>query len=134
MSTKILLVDDDVDEHEFFALALQSVNENIQLRVAGDAILALEQLEGDTSFIPYYIFLDVNMPKMNGIQCVPELKKMAHLKNSKIVMYSTTLHNHVVEDVRKLGVDEFLIKPFKIAKLIEELKKIIQPNENNEAG
>jgi len=78
------------------------------------------------SFIPDFIFIDINMPKMNGIQCLPEIKKLEHLRYSKIVMYSTTSNETIIKKTRQLGADEFLVKPYKMSLLIDNLTRILE--------
>lgn len=131
MNQTILLVDDDVDEHEIFQIALQSFDAHMQFHVAGDGVEALELLTRDSSFRPSFIFLDINMPKMNGMECLPELRKIPSLKDSKIIMYSTSIHKPVIQKSRDLGADDFLIKPFKIAELAKALNNIIKKNTND---
>ena len=61
-------------------MALKEVDENIHGHVASDGVEALAKLTKDLEFIPDYIFLDVNMPKMNGPECLSAIKQLVHLK------------------------------------------------------
>jgi CheY-like chemotaxis protein len=83
-------------------------------------------LKEDRSFVPDYIFLDVNMPKMNGIQCLPEIKKLGHLKGVKIIMYSTSTDARIISDSIQLGADDFLVKPDKLGLLVNKLAQILE--------
>ena len=43
------------------------------------------------------------MPKMNGLQCLPEIKKLPHLRNAKVIMYSTSSDDDIKQTTRQLG-------------------------------
>jgi CheY-like chemotaxis protein len=119
-------VDDDIDDQEIFEMALQKVDENMYLIVANDGVEAIQTLKGDPSFVPDFIFLDINMPKMGGMQCLPEIKKLEHLNPAKIVLYSTAINDTIQRSSRELGADEILVKPTKIAVLINNLTRILE--------
>jgi len=127
-----LIIDDDLDDQEIFIMCVKDIREDIDCRTANNGIEALAMLESQKEYIPNYIFLDVNMPKMNGIECLGHLRKIDRFRNTKIFMYSTTSESDTVEESRNLGADDFIIKPAKTAVLIEKLSKIfgITPEEN----
>jgi CheY-like chemotaxis protein len=120
------LIDDDIDDHELFAMALKKVNQSIELRSAKDGIEGLMKLKENASFVPEFIFLDINMPKMNGLQCLPEIKKLDHLKDAKIIMYSTSSDEDIQRKTRQLGADDFLVKPPKLGTLVNHLNRILE--------
>lgn len=119
-----LLVDDDLDDQEVFLMTLGEINKNIKCFTAKDGMEALSLLEEENGWIPDYIFLDVNMPKMNGIDCLKGIKDFHHLKTAKIFMYSTTSENQVMEKSKQLGALDFIIKPASPSDLKEILSKI----------
>lgn len=119
-----LLVDDDEDDQEIFLMALEKINKNIKCLTANDGVEALSILKEQKEFIPDYIFLDVNMPKMNGIDCLESMKEFKHLKNAKFFMYSTTSENWVMEKSKELGALDFIIKPASPSALEKILSKI----------
>ena len=120
------VIDDDIDDLEIFAMALQKVDDSIDLRSASDCTVALKELREDVSYVPDFIFLDINMPKMNGLQCLPELKKLPHLKNVKVIMYSTSSNEELKQTTRQLGADDFLVKPGKLGVLVNHLNRILE--------
>jgi CheY-like chemotaxis protein len=120
------LIDDDVDDQEIFEIALKKVDRSIAFITASNGVEGLRKLKEDRSFVPDFIFLDVNMPKMNGIQCLPEIKKLSHLKDVKIIMYSTSTDVGIMSRSKQLGADRFLVKPDKIGALVNELTQILQ--------
>ncbi|HUR12531.1 MAG TPA: response regulator [Flavitalea sp.] len=122
------LMDDDIDDQEVFELALQKIDENIQFSSAKDGAEGLQKLKENEAFVPDFIFLDINMPKMNGMQCLPEIKKLQHLRNSRIIMYSTSSSESIQRTSQKLGADGFLVKPTKIGLLVNHLTQILEKN------
>jgi CheY-like chemotaxis protein len=122
------LIDDDIDDQEVFKMALQRIDENIRFSAAKDGAEGLQKLQENSAFVPDFIFLDINMPKMNGMQCLPEIKKLEHLRNARIIMYSTTSNESVQRKSQQLGADEFLVKPPKIGQLVIHLTRILGKN------
>lgn len=116
-----LLIDDDPDDQEIFAMALEKINPLIRCSFANDAIEAIEKLSPQNFFIPHYIFIDLNMPQMDGRQCLQEIKKMPHLNHVPLVIYSTSSEDRFKSELKNLGATEYLVKPTKISALVEKL-------------
>ena len=125
-TTACFLIDDDLDDQEIFLMALKEVDENIHGFVASNGIEALAKLTTDRDFRPSHIFLDVNMQKMNGLQCLPEIKKLDHLKDTQVIMFSTTSEERIVKRCEELGANYFLVKPASFGLLIEALHRILK--------
>jgi CheY-like chemotaxis protein len=120
-----LLVDDDLDDQEVFLMTLEKIDKNIKCLTANNGVEALSLLKSQHSFVPDYIFLDVNMPKMNGIECLRNIKDLTYLNNCKVFMYSTTSETSVLEKSKKLGATDFIVKPASPAILKETLSEIL---------
>ena len=123
---KCMIIDDDEDDQEIFKMCLNSVNKDIQCFSVYDGQEAIDMLMSNSQFTPQYIFLDVNMPKMNGIECLRILQSIPKLKNAKMFMYSTTSDNRIVEESKKLGAIDYIVKPNKTAELKEKLGHIFK--------
>ena len=122
----VFLIDDDSDDQEIFGLAIEKANVSADCVYANDGIQALEKLNGDVTFLPDYIFIDMNMPRMNGQQCLSEIKKIERLKDVPVFMYSTSADPESIAENIQLGAQDFIVKPSSIAELTQILKKIIQ--------
>ncbi len=120
-----LLIDDDLDDQEIFLICIAKISNNIECKIASSGVQALEILNAESNYIPDFIFLDVNMPKMNGIECLKSIRQIKRLDHSMIYMYSTTLENGVVQESKNLGADDFIVKPTKTSELREQLSKIL---------
>jgi CheY-like chemotaxis protein len=118
-----LLVDDDEDDREIFCMALNETDPSIHCLIAGDGIEALKMLS-DTAFIPDYIFLDLNMPLMSGMECLQEIRKRSHLADVPVIIYSTSGSQKDIEESTKLGASNFITKPPRIAVLTEKLAEV----------
>jgi DNA-binding NtrC family response regulator len=126
MTNDILLIDDDVDELEVFNQALHSIDKTIKCTHAKDLGEALEFLHDTT---PGYIFIDFNMPKTNGLECLAEIKKLKNLEKSKIVLYSNYLDDEMISKAMELGAFRCVKKPNMINLLARRLKEILKPDQ-----
>lgn len=120
-----LIIDDDVDDQEIFLMCMKKVNKNIHCSTANDGVEAVAMLLSNNDYKPDYIFIDVNMPKMNGIDCLRMIKNIRRLKYSKIFMYSTTSDRGTLVQSKQLGADDFIIKPSSTVELKDKLSKVL---------
>ena len=120
-----LLVDDDPDDQEIFLLCMGQVRPEVKCQVLDSGVDALEKFQDDENFKPDIIFLDVNMPKMNGLDCLTELKTIPRLDNSCIYIYSTTSEIAVVQKAKELGANDYVMKLPNISQLKEKLGKVV---------
>jgi CheY-like chemotaxis protein len=121
----VLIIDDDSEDSEFFTEAVQEIDPSISCVKAKDGKDAIRQLKNEMPKLPDYIFLDINMPVMNGKECLTEIKKTPQLKDIPVIMYSTTSDTNEIRGYYKLGAHDFLIKPDNFHKLVEALDSII---------
>jgi CheY-like chemotaxis protein len=122
--TRILHIDDDEDDHEIFATALSAASTDIELLFIDNAMDALQDLLTATAY-PDIIFLDLNMPEMNGQQLLIEIKKHERLKNIPVIILSTSSHKPTIELTRELGAKDFFTKPDRFEDLVLMLKKVL---------
>jgi CheY-like chemotaxis protein len=118
----VLLVDDDQDDVDLFCEALKEVDKSIICLTAHNGIQALSILDADLFETPDFIFLDINMPLMNGIQCLEKIRKADRLKDIHVTMYTTSKDQREYHRCIELGAD-FLVKPSNYTTLIAVLKK-----------
>lgn len=126
MIKDLLLVDDDSDDVSFFRQALQEVDPRIGFHSAKNGLSALELLLPDQTIIPGLIFLDINMPQMNGWQCLAELKNHPSLKQIPVAMYSTSAMKTDVQKALNLGALALYQKPERYEELKDLLKTVIR--------
>ena len=121
------LIEDDVDDQEIFCMALEAIDRTIICSFANNGYDAIEKLKSDTTFNPDCIVIDVNMPKMNGIECLKMIKKMPRLSETRIVMYSTSEDQGIIDKCKDLGANDFIVKPSSLDSLINILSKLVRP-------
>ncbi len=114
---KTLIVDDSKFIREFLKQQLQSLgNECLE---AEDGSVALAMLRDGGRFD--LMLVDVNMPVMNGLDCVRKLRDERIDAEMKVMMITTEADHHVIERALEYGADEFLMKPFTAHSLREKL-------------
>jgi CheY-like chemotaxis protein len=105
-------------------MCIGKISEPVNCITANGGVEAIDMLQSQNEYSPNYIFLDVNMPKMNGIECLKNIKKIDRLKSTNIYMYSTTSEGAVEAESENLGATGFIIKPASISILRDQLEKI----------
>ena len=125
-SLELFVVDDDIEDQEIFMMALDDVNQEVACSMASNSIDALNKLRNDPSYVPDYIFLDINMPKMTGLQCLPEIRKLDRMKDVKIIISSTTTDKRMIEKSMELGATDYLVKPTGLTALSASLTRILK--------
>ncbi|HEV7621379.1 MAG TPA: response regulator [Flavisolibacter sp.] len=124
----IVLADDDQDDHSFFKAALAEITSSIKLTIVenGDELLNLLD-----HYIPDFIFLDLEMPCKNGLQCLNEIRANNKIKDIPIVIFSSTSRPANIDAAYEMGADLFFIKPSVYNELILSIRAILQLNWNN---
>jgi len=105
----IFLAEDDEDDALFFEDAIFELLVDANLVVLTDGVELMKQLE-TTEELPDIIFLDLNMPRKNGIECLKEIKRNSTLKTIKTVILSTTTDDTDIKKCYSLGADLFISK------------------------
>lgn len=121
----ILYADDDADDRELMTEALNKVDPTVSCKVAKDGQQALDTLAQDSD-LPDYIFLDINMPVMDGMKCLVELKKDKRYKNIPVIIYSTTREAHEINQLYRLGASSFIQKPNNFQELCSTMNMFIK--------
>ena len=119
------LIDDDIDDREIFTLALKDIDSSIKCTTAKDGAEALDFIENNKDFIPDFIFLDLNMPRINGKECLVEMRRIVRLQNIPIYIYTTSSSDKDKLELLNMGATGFITKPYTIKKLVEILSQII---------
>ena len=123
MPLKILLADDDKDDRLFFKLALDTLSTPTDLEVVVDGEKLMSYLAENSKKLPDVLFLDLNMPRKNGFECLTEIRLNKIFKNLPVIIFSTSYEQEVVNQLFINGARNFMRKPadfFHLKKIIEK--------------
>ncbi len=121
----IFLADDDTDDVELFHDALHEIAPDIELHVAFDGASALSILEAEGFPTPDLIFLDINMPLVDGWECLQRVRQASQLREVPVLMYTTSCSHRDMDIASKLGASDFITKPTNFNDLKILLSKIV---------
>jgi CheY-like chemotaxis protein len=122
----LLLVDDDMDDQQIFLEALKHVAPSIEVATASNGLEALHKLNTPGAVQPDLIFLDLNMPMMNGKELLEELKKTGTFSHIPVIIYTTSSRVEDREESIQLGAYSYLVKPHNFNDLCEQLRNTLE--------
>lgn len=120
-----LLVDDDPDDTFLFGEVLHDIDPTVAFLTAANGQEALDTLKS-THSLPDLIFLDLNMPRMGGVECLSTLKADAALKDIPVIIYTTSSQSRDIEETMRKGAVCFITKPSNMKELTEILSVLIK--------
>jgi len=115
----ILLADDDIDDCHFFKEALEALPQTTNLITVHDGDELMDYLTENSERLPHVLFLDINMPRKNGFECLSEIKSIEALKDLPVVMYSTSGSKDKINILFNNGADVYIRKPANFAQLVQ---------------
>ncbi|MEO8773912.1 MAG: response regulator [Gelidibacter sp.] len=121
----LLLADDDIDDCEFFQDAIDELSCPLNLTILNNGVELMEFLLTDLLNHPNLIFLDLNMPKKSGMECIAEIKAIDKLSHIPIIVYSTSLDQAVVKSLYDLGAHHYIQKPAEFTSIKSVIKKVV---------
>ena len=124
----ILLADDDEDDRAFFTDALNGSKLNTELDTVHDGDELLTYLNAEDVKLPDVIFLDMNMPKKNGMECLVEIRGNTRLRNIAVAIYSTSSNSAEVDDAFVKGANIYINKTPDFEKLKEIILEVLDLN------
>lgn len=122
----ILLTDDDEDDREIFTDIIHKVNGPIKLESANSGLDLLNKLSQNFNNLPDLLFLDLNMPGMDGRECLNRLKSCDTLNKLPVIMFSTSAAIEDIDFAYEKGADLYLIKPNKFSSYFKLLKDVLE--------
>jgi CheY-like chemotaxis protein len=125
MTKNFLLIDDDQDDRELFCEAIEAIDKQIICYGETSGLKALEKLNSNKIQNLDVIFLDVNMPVMDGWQCLSILKSTEVCKSIPVIMYSTSYQPEDIEKAQHMGAVCFFTKPTDFQSLKKSLGIVV---------
>jgi two-component system chemotaxis response regulator CheY len=122
MAKTILIVDDSPSLRQIVAMTLEGAG--FDVIQAGDGKIALSKLDGQKIHL---VISDVNMPNMDGITFVQEMKKLAAYKFTPVIMLTTESQEAKKREGQAAGAKAWVVKPFQPAQMLAAVAKLILP-------
>lgn len=121
----IFLTDDDLDDCMFFSDALNELKINSILTVTSNGVELMDVLVTVVPPPPYVIFLDLNLPKKNGFECLKEIRDNKKLMNIPVVVLSTSSNRDFIEQSYKYGANYYICKPKSFSLLKKSIETVL---------
>jgi CheY-like chemotaxis protein len=115
----ILLADDDIDDCDFFKEALAALSQTTTLTIVHDGDALMNHLSANSERLPHVLFLDINMPRKNGFECLSEIKRDEKLRDLPVIMFSTSGAPDKINILFNDGADVYIRKPSNFAQLVQ---------------
>ncbi len=125
---KIVLADDDEDDRMLFSEAIEEINIRTKLLLFNHGQELMDYLTLPNVVLPNLIFLDLNMPFKNGMQCLIEIRSNSRLKDLCVAIYSTSSSEKDIEETFLNGANIYVNKPTDYSKLRQSIEKVLQLN------
>lgn len=114
----ILLADDDDDDCSFFREAIDELKLPVTLVTVHDGVQLMDYLKANSpNALPDILFLDLNMPRKNGHECLKEIKELSEFDILPVIIFSTSLDIEIVDLMYQKGATHYIRKPGEFAKL-----------------
>ncbi|TRW27333.1 response regulator [Flavobacterium zepuense] len=124
----IMLADDDEDDRLFFKEAFEEVKIKYDITTFNDGEQLMEYLNVDGNPLPDIVFLDLNMPRKSGMECLKEIRNSERLKRISVAIYSTSSSEQDIEDTFVAGANVYIKKPNDFNMLKKVLSDVVHIN------
>ena len=125
---QVLLADDDSEDCADFLDAFEGIKLKTKVHTVNDGAALIDYLSNTPILKPHLLFLDLNMPKLSGLECLIKIKKMPEYDNLTIVIYSTSSSINDIENTFLNGANIYLKKPMQMPALKKSLLHILTVN------
>lgn len=131
LELKILLVEDNIIEILKLKRAIENLGMNHEVLEAENGEIALDSIKQE-EINPDIVLLDLNMPKMNGLEFLAKVRNDESMRHLPIIILSTSNNNRDLMEAYKLGVSGYILKPLKYEDYVKKIEYTLQYWSNNE--
>lgn len=124
----VMLADDDEDDRFLFLEAFDELKIKTKVDTFNDGVFLMDYLNKDDAVIPQILFLDLNMPRKTGIECLKEIRNQSRFKDLAIAIYSTSSSEEDIEDTFVCGANVYIKKPSDFKSLKKILSNVVTLN------
>ena len=128
MINAVVLAEDNLEHCFFFKKALREAAPSIQFTEVHDGGKLMELLK---NYIPDLLFLDLDIPCRNGVQCIKELREDRAYNNLPIIVFTISSRQHTIQTTYGFGANLYFVKPDEYGLLVSSLHKILSMNWSN---
>jgi CheY-like chemotaxis protein len=121
----ILLADDDTDDCYFIREVLKKKSTQIRFTAVHDREELMQLLTDEATELPDVLFLDLNMPRKNGFECLSEIRLNEKLNRLPVIIYSTSFHSEIANILHKNGANYYISKPSENSRLKKTVQHVI---------
>lgn len=117
---QIILADDDESDRTNFMDALEESKIKTVVIAVKDGVELMDYLRNENTPVPHLLFLDLNMPRKNGLTCLKEIRQSEKLKDVAVAIYSTSSYDKDIDETFQHGANVYIKKPtdFKVLKSV----------------
>lgn len=126
--TFIMLADDDPDDRLLFTDAFDELKISTKVQTFCDGAELMTYLNSENAILPEILFLDLNMPKKNGLECLKEIKTNEKLGKIAVAIYSTSSSEEHIEETFVIGANIYIKKPNDFNALKKVLQDVVTMN------
>lgn len=124
----IILADDDEDDRLFFIDAFSELKIDTKVETFNNGVELMGYLLTEDATLPHILFLDLNMPKKNGLECLQEIKSNKKFDDMAIAIYSTSSSEEHIEETFVMGANIYIKKPNDFNVLKKILSEVVTIN------
>ena len=124
----IALADDDEDDRLFFTDAFDELKIQTRVTTYNDGVYLMDYLNSEDALLPNVLFLDLNMPRKTGMECLKEIKANPKFNDIAIAIYSTSASEEDIENTFIQGANIYIKKPDSFKKLKKALSEVVTIN------
>ncbi|MDZ4751232.1 MAG: response regulator [Flavobacteriales bacterium] len=124
----ILIADDDDDDRLIFKDAIEEVKVRTTVTAFNDGVELMEYLDKPAIHLPNLVFIDLNMPRKSGMECLKEIRSNHKFKDIAIAIYSTSALENDIEETFIKGANIYIKKPNEFQVLRSVLAKVLTMN------
>lgn len=121
----IILADDDIDDRLFFTDAFDGLKITTKVKTFKDGVYLMDYLNEIDSTLPNILFLDLNMPRKSGMECLKEIKQNQRFNDVAIAIYSTSASEEDIENTFIMGANIYIKKPSDFKTLKKVLSEVV---------
>jgi CheY-like chemotaxis protein len=124
----IILADDDEDDRLFFTDAFDELKITTRVKTFEDGVYLMDYLNTENTPLPNVLFLDLNMPRKSGMECLKEIKENSKFNDIAIAIYSTSASEEDIENTFVMGANIYIKKPSDFKTLKKILSEVVTLN------